>query len=97
MIVDGTRLLPPGGAGKEGWLVQMTYDIGDGALVDIRVGDAHLAETVQGLPLAKGDVLLNDRGFTRRAGIASVASLQAHQLGGCLANRRGYSTRTEPL
>jgi len=53
--VDGTRLRPPGGAGKEGWLVQMIYDIGAGALVDIRVGDAHLAETVQGLPLEKGE------------------------------------------
>ncbi len=51
------------------------------SIVQVRVGDAHLAETVQGLPLEKGNVLLNDRGFTRRAGIASVASLQAHQLG----------------
>ncbi len=61
--------------------MQMTYDVGAGALVDIRVGDAHLSETLQGLPLAEGDVVLNDRGFTRRTGIAAVASLQAYQLG----------------
>lgn len=61
--------------------MQLTYDVGAGALVDVRVGDAHLAETVQGLPLAEGDVLLNDRGFTRRAGIAAVATQHASQLG----------------
>jgi Transposase DDE domain len=81
LLVDGTDLLPPGGTGKQGWLVQITYDIRAGALVDIRVGDAHLAETLLGLPLGKGDVLLNDRGFTRRAGIVAVANQQAQQLG----------------
>jgi hypothetical protein len=50
-------------------------------LVDIRVGDAHLAETLLGLPLSQSDVLLNDRGFTRRAGIVAVARQQAHHLG----------------
>ena len=81
VVVDGTKLLPPGGTGKDGWLVQITYDIGAGALVDIRVGDAHLAETLLGLPLGQSDLLLNDRGFTRRAGIAAVARQQAHYLG----------------
>ena len=81
LLVDGTELLPPGGTGKDGWLVQITYDIGAGALVDLRVGDAHLAETLLGLPLCQGDVLLNDRGFTRRAGIVAVANQGAYQLG----------------
>jgi hypothetical protein len=81
LLVDGTDLLPPGGTGKQGWLVQITYDIRAGALVDIRVGDAHLAETLLELPVGKGDVLLNDRGFTRRAGIVAVANQQAQQLG----------------
>jgi hypothetical protein len=81
LLVDGTKLLPPGGTGKDGWLVQITYDISAGALVDIRVGDAHLAETLLGLPLCEGDVLLNDRGFTRRAGIVAVANQRAYQLG----------------
>ena len=61
--------------------MQITYDISAGALVDRRVGDAQLAETLLGLPLCEGDVLLNDRGFTRRAGIVAVAKQQAHQLG----------------
>jgi hypothetical protein len=61
--------------------VQITYDRSAGALVDIRVGDAHLAETLLGLPLCEGDVLLNDRGFTRRAGIVAVANQRAYQLG----------------
>lgn len=81
LIVDGTRLQPPRAGKKGGWVVQLTYDVGAGALVDIRVGDAHLAETAEGLPLAEGDVLLNDRGFTRRAGIAAVANQHAYQLG----------------
>jgi hypothetical protein len=41
ILVDGTDLLPPGGTGKEGWLVQITYDVSAGALVGIRVGEAH--------------------------------------------------------
>ena len=77
--------------------MQITYDISAGALVDRRVGDAQLAETLLGLPLCEGDVLLNDRGFTRRAGIVAVAKQQAHQLGGCLANgstpaKRGWDS-----
>lgn len=81
LVVDGTKMLPPGGTGKNGWLVQITYDVGAGALVDLRVGDAHLAETVLGLPLHEGDVVLNDRGFTRRPGIVAIAAHQAYQLG----------------
>lgn len=81
LVVDGTKMLPPGGTGKHGWLVQITSDVGAGALVDLRVGDAHLAETVLGLPLHKGDVVLNDRGFTRRPGIVAIATHQAYQLG----------------
>jgi hypothetical protein len=80
LLVDGTKLLPPGGTGKDGWLVQITYDISAGALVDIRVGDAHLAETLLGLPLCEGDVLLNDRGFTRRAGIVVVNDVRSGQV-----------------
>lgn len=73
--------------------MQITYDISAGALVDIRVGDAHLAETLRGLPLCEGDVLLNDRGFTRRAGIVAVANQRAYHLGGCLANRSPFTKR----
>jgi hypothetical protein len=81
LLVDGTELTPPGGTGHDGWLVQLTYDVGAASLIDVRVGDPHQAESLLGLPLREGDLLLNDRGFTRRVGILAVAEQKAFQLG----------------
>lgn len=81
LVVDGTELAPPGGRSTDGWLVQITYDVGAATLVDLRVGDPHQAETLVGLPLGEGDLLLNDRGFTRRTGLVAVADQNAFQLG----------------
>jgi len=81
LLVDGTELTPPGGKGQNGWLVQLTYDVGAATLLDVRVGDPHQAESLLGLPLREGDCLLNDRGLTRRAGIMQIAEQKAFQLG----------------
>ena len=82
VLVDGTDIqLAGGGAGETGWLVQLLFEVGSGTLIDVRVGDPHQPESVVGLPLQEGDLLIGDRGFTRRTGIVTLARQKVDQLG----------------
>ena len=82
VLIDGTKVQPPGGgAGEVGWLAQLVYEVRTGTLIDLRIGDPHQAESVLGLPLEQGDVLLGDRGFTRRNGLLALARQKVLQLG----------------
>ncbi len=66
LLIDGTRLKQPGGSGDD-WRVHLGYDLLAGRLVDVRVADRHTAEAFELFVVGPGDVLVADRGYSRRS------------------------------
>ena len=58
-------LKEPGGSGDD-WRVHPAYDLLAGRLVDVRVADRHTAEAFELFVVGPGDVLVADRGYSRR-------------------------------
>lgn len=79
LVVDGTSLGQTGGAGDEG-RVQLAYDLVEGRLVHVLVGDRQQAETMVGLPGRAGDLLVGDRGYGVRRNVIAVDEMQAASL-----------------
>jgi Transposase DDE domain len=87
LLIDATRLKEPGGCGDD-WRVHLGYDLLAGRLVDVRVADRHTAEAFELFVIAPGDVLVADRGYSRRSqwayallrGADVVVRLAVHQL-----------------
>jgi hypothetical protein len=79
LVVDGTSLGQTGGTGDE-WRVQLAYDLVEGGLVHVQVGDRHQAETMVGLPGRAGDLFVGDRGYGVRRNIIAVDEMQAATL-----------------
>lgn len=79
ILVDGTSLAQTGGSGDD-WRVQLAYDLVEGRLVDVRIGDKRQAETLVGLPGRSGDLFLADRGYGRRRNVVAIDELQAASL-----------------
>jgi hypothetical protein len=65
LLIDGTRLTQPGGSGDD-WRVHLGYDLLAARLVDVRVADQHTAEAFELFVVGPGDVLVADRGDSRR-------------------------------
>ena len=66
VLIDATRLKEPGGSGDD-WRVHLGYDLLAGRLVDVRVADRHTAEAFELFVVGPGDVLVADRGYSRRS------------------------------
>ncbi len=79
ILVDGTSLGETGGTG-DAWRVQLAYDLVEGRLVDVQVGDHHQAETMDGLPGRAGDLFVGDRGYGVRHNVIAVDEMQAASL-----------------
>lgn len=79
LVVDGTSLGQTGGAGDE-WRVQLAYDLVEGRLVHVLVGDRQQAETMVGLPGRAGDLFVGDRGYGVRRNVIAVDEMQAASL-----------------
>jgi len=79
ILVDGTSLGQTGGTGDD-WRVQLAYDLGEGRLVHVQVGDRHQAETLVGLPGRAGDLFVGDRGYGVRSNVIAVDEMQAAAL-----------------
>lgn len=77
VLVDATRLKEPGGNGDD-WRVHLGYDLGAGRLLDVKVSDQHTAEGFTLLGLRAGDLVVADRGYSRRKQLAYVLLLGAH-------------------
>ena len=87
VLIDATRLKQPGGSGDD-WRVHLGYDLLGGRLVGVRVADRHTAEAFELFVVGPGDVLVADRGYSRRSQLAYalrrgaqvVVRLAVHQL-----------------
>jgi len=66
LLIDATRLKEPGGSGDD-WRVHLGYDLLAGRLVDVRVADQHTAEAFALFVLGPADVVVADRGYSRRS------------------------------
>jgi Transposase DDE domain len=66
VLIDATRLKEPGGCGDD-WRVHLGYDLLAGRLVGVRVADRHTAEAFELFLIGPGDVLVADRGYSRRS------------------------------
>ncbi len=79
ILVDGTSLGQTGGTGDD-WRVQLAYDLVEGRLVDVLIGDRQFAETLIGLPGRPGDLFVGDRGYGKRDHVIALAGMQAAAL-----------------
>ncbi len=79
ILVDATRLKEPGGTGDD-WRVHLAYDLGAGRLVDVRVHDRHTAEGFTLFEWRPGDIVVADRGDSRRGQLVWVLRAGAHVL-----------------
>lgn len=76
ILVDATRLKEPGGSGDD-WRVHLAYDLGAGCLLDVKVHDRHTAEGFTLFEVRAGDILVADRGYSRRKQLAYVLTAGA--------------------
>jgi Transposase DDE domain len=77
ILVDATRLKEPGGCGDD-WRVHLGYDLVAGQLLDVKVHDRHTAEGFTLFEWHVGDIIVADRGYSRRKQLACVSGAGAH-------------------
>lgn len=77
LLIDATRLKQPGGSGDD-WRVHAGYDLLAGRLVEVRVADRHTAEAFELFVFRPGDIVIADRGYSRRRQRAYVLRQDAH-------------------
>jgi hypothetical protein len=69
--VDATTVEEQGGAGTD-WRVHYTLRLPDLRCDFFELTDEHGGETYRRIPVARGDLLLGDRGYSNAAGVAAV-------------------------
>jgi hypothetical protein len=77
LLIDATRLKQPGGRGDD-WRVHLGYDLVSGRVVDVRVADRHTAEAFDLFTFVPGDIVIADRGYSRRSQLACALQQGAH-------------------
>ena len=70
-VVDATTVEEQGGAGTD-WRVHYTLRLPDLSCDFFELTDEHGGETYRRIPVARGDLLLADRGYSNAPGVASV-------------------------
>lgn len=79
VLIDATRLKKPGGTGDD-YRAHLGYDLLAGRLLDVKLSDRHTAEGFTLFDLQAGDVVVADRGYSRRKQLAFARRRQAHVL-----------------
>jgi Transposase DDE domain len=77
ILVDATRLKEPGGSGDD-WRLHLAYDLLAGQFVEVKVSDRHTAEGFRLFDWRAGDIVVADRGYSRRKELALVFRAGAH-------------------
>jgi len=72
--IDATAVEEPGATGTD-WRVHYSISLPDLACDFYELTDASGGETYKRIPVAPGDILLADRGYSHRAGVAHVVKL----------------------
>jgi hypothetical protein len=71
LLIDATRLKQPGGSGDD-WRVHLGYELLGGRLVDVHVAARHTAEGFALFTFVPGDIVIADRGYSRRSQLAAA-------------------------
>lgn len=78
-LVDATGVSQPGSSGTD-WRVHLGLDLAHQRISHVELTDATGGETLQRHPVRPGEVLVADRGYAHREGVASVLDRQGHVL-----------------
>lgn len=70
-LVDATTISQPGSTGTD-WRVHLGLDLGTSRIDQVEVTGVGGGETLKRFSFRKGDVVIGDRGYARRAGLSSV-------------------------
>lgn len=72
-LIDATTVNGPGSRGTD-WRIHLSFDLLHQCLDGIEVTDAHEGETLVRHPIQPGDIIVADRGYAHRKGLAHVFS-----------------------
>jgi hypothetical protein len=78
-LLDATTLARPGAPGTD-WRLHLGLDLRTGLIDHLSVTGANIGEHLADFPLAPGDLVLADRGYATRAGLAAVQASGADAL-----------------
>src|SRR5712691_7210604 len=78
-LIDATTASRPGSQGTD-FRVHLRLDLGTLTITDVTVTDAQGGESLRQCPLAAGEIVVGDRGYAHRAGIAAAATAGARVL-----------------
>lgn len=73
VLADATTIQAPGSTSTD-WRLHLAFDLANFAISDIRLTDFRGGETLRRYALSPGDVVVADRGYSRRTDFASVVS-----------------------
>jgi hypothetical protein len=75
-LIDGTSVCEPGATGST-WRLHYALNLGNLSCEEVHVTQASVAESLTLFDVRAGDIVMADRGFTRRAGIRWLHQCQA--------------------
>lgn len=75
-VLDATNIEEPGPTGTN-WRLHYSLRLPQLSCDFLQLTDAHGGETLKRLPVAKGDIVLCDRGYSHREGVAQVLAQEA--------------------
>jgi hypothetical protein len=75
-VLDATNIEEPGPTGTD-WRLHYSLRLPQLSCDFLQLTDAHGGETLKRLPVAKGDIVLCDRGYSHREGVAQVLAQEA--------------------
>jgi hypothetical protein len=70
-LVDASRVAAPGNASID-WRVHLGFDLGSLAISQVKLTDSKGAESLKRFKFSPGDVVVADRGYSRRGELATV-------------------------
>jgi hypothetical protein len=75
-VLDATDIQEPGPTGTD-WRLHYSLRLPQLSCDFLQLTDVHGGETLKRLPVAKGDIVLCDRGYSHREGVAQVIAQEA--------------------
>lgn len=76
-LIDATGLSAPGSRGTD-WRVHLDFDLAARAIAEIQLTQVHGGETLLRYAFEPGEIVVADRGYSHRPGLAHVVAAQAH-------------------
>lgn len=72
VLVDASTISAPGNTGTD-WRIHLGFDLAAFMISDVKLTDGSGGETLKRYHVARGDVVVADRGYSRRSDLSAVA------------------------